>query len=91
MLPPLPNDRLILNGHRIFNLNQLFETISKRLKTEITDKNSIFQVLKHYHNLKIAIWHGDTFLQEENEETQQDILNLLNQCGEVKITKKLKS
>lgn len=91
MLSSLPNNRLILNGHRIFSLNQLFDYCSKRLKSEITDEKSFFQVLNRYRNLKIAVWHGDTFLQEENAEAQGQILKLLNQCGEVKVTKKLKS
>jgi hypothetical protein len=83
---PLPNNRLILNGHRIFTKEQLFLYLSKKLKTEVSKEQEIQELLSTYKELKIAIWHGDTFLQEENSGTQDMILKVLRNCGEVKIT-----
>ena len=85
---PLPNNRLILNGHRIFTKEQLFLYLSKKLKTEVSKEQEIQELLSMYKELKIAIWHGDTFLQEENSETQDMILKVLRNCGEVKITRR---
>lgn len=82
----LPNNRLILNWHRIFTKEQLFLYLSKKLKTEVSKEQEIQELLSTHKELKIAIWHGDTFLQEESWETQDMILKVLRNCGEVKIT-----
>ena len=73
----LANNRLILNWHRIFNKEQLFFYLSKKFKTEVIKEQEVQELLSTYKELKIAIWHGDTFLQEENSETQDMILNLI--------------
>ena len=60
--------------------------MSKKFKTEVIKEQEVQELLSTYKELKIAIWHGDTFLQEENSETQDMILKVLRNCGEVKIT-----
>lgn len=62
----LTNNRLILNGHRILNKNQLLEYFNKKFKSEITNEQAISEILAKHENLEIAIWHGDTFLQQED-------------------------
>lgn len=48
MLPALPNNRLILNGHNILNQDQLFTFISKRLKTTVLDRQELRKLLSSY-------------------------------------------
>lgn len=60
--------------------------MSKKLKTEVIKEQEVQELLSMYKELKIAIWHWDTFLQEENSKTQDMILKILRNCGEVKIT-----
>jgi len=67
-------------------LQQLFFYLSKKFKTEVSEEQEVQELLSTYKELKIAIWHGDTFLQEENSETQDMILKVLRNCGEMKIT-----
>ena len=90
MLPALPNNRLILNGHKILNQDQLFASISKRLKTTVLDRQELRQILGSYQWLYIAIWHGDSFLEEESEATQKEIVLLLSELGTLKISGKKK-
>lgn len=90
MLPALPNNRLILNGHKILNQDQLFASISKRLKTTVLDRQELRKLLSSYQGLHIAIWHGDSFLEEENEATQKEIVLLLSELGTLKISGKKK-
>jgi hypothetical protein len=63
-LPQLPNNRLILNGHRLHSVNDLFAYVSRRLKrSEIIDTiDQLIEILSNYKPLQIAIRHGDTFL-----------------------------
>jgi len=86
MLPALPNNRLILNGHKILNQDQLFSSISKRLKTTVLDRQELREILSRYQGLHIAIWHVDSFLEEENETTQREIVLLLSELGTLKIS-----
>ena len=90
MLPALPNNRLILNGHKIPNQDQLFTFISKRLKTTVLDRQELREILSSYQGLHIAIWHGDSFLGEESEATQKEIVLLLSELGTLKISGKKK-
>lgn len=83
---PLTNNRLILNGHRIFNKKQFFAYLSKKFKSKITNEQEVSKILNAHKDLKIAIWHGDAFLQEENKKIQDSVIALLKSCGEVKIT-----
>lgn len=87
----LPNNKLILNWHRIFNMNQLFEFFSKKFKSEINSESDIKNVLKNYDDLNIAIRHADTFLKDESQNKHNKIINLLEKYGTVKQTWKLKS
>ena len=48
----LPNNKLILNWHRILNMNQLFEFLSKKFKSEINSESDIEKILKNYADLK---------------------------------------
>lgn len=86
----LSNNKLILNWHRIFNINQLFEFFSKKFKTEINSEFDIEKILKNYDNLNIAIRHSDTFLKEENEAMHNKIIELLQKHWTVKQTWKIK-
>lgn len=86
----LPNSKLILNWHRILNMNQLFQFFSKKFKSEINTGSDIEKILKNYDNLNIAIWHSDTFLKEENENEHNKIIELLQKHWTVKQTWKIK-
>lgn len=78
--PPLPSNRLILNGHKIHSVTDLLSYLNKRLQTTLFQTPVDFQeLLNHYPGLTIAIRHGDTFLQDESPETQIKILQLLSQ------------
>lgn len=82
----LPNNKLILNWHRILNLDQLFEFFSKKFKTEIHSESNIEEILKIYENLNIAIRHSDTFLGEEKEAIHEEIIELLQKYWTVRQT-----
>ena len=87
---PLSNNKLILNWHRIFNINQLFEFFSKKFKSEVKSESDIKNILKNYENLSIAIRHSDTFLKDETTIRHGEILKLLEKYGTVKQTWKIK-
>ena len=86
----LLNNKLILNWHRIFNINQLFEFFSKKFKSEVKSESDIENILKNYKNLSIAIRHSDTFLKDETTIKHDKILKLLEKYGTVKQTWKIK-
>ena len=86
----LPSNKLILNWHRIFNMNQLFEFFSKKFKSEIKSEPDIENILKDYENLNIAIRHADTFLKDESITKHDEIIELLEKYGTVKQTGKKK-
>ena len=87
----LPNNKLILNWHRIFNMDQLFEIFSKKFKSEIKSESEIEKILKNYKDLNIAIWHSDTFLKNEIKDKNDEIIKLLQKFGTVKQTWKIKN
>ena len=86
----LPNNKLILNWHRIFNINQLFGFFSKKFKSEIESESDIENILKNYENLNIAVRHADTFLKDETITKHDEIIELLEKFGTVKETWKKK-
>ena len=86
----LPSNKLILNWHRIFNMNQLFEFFSKKFKSEVKSKSDIENILKDYENLNIAVRHADTFLKDESIAKHDEIIELLEKYGTVKQTGKKK-
>lgn len=86
----LPNNKLILNWHRILDINQLFEFFSKKFKSEVKSKSDIENILKNYENLNIAVQHADTFLKDETSAKHDEIIKLLEEFGTVKQTWKKK-
>ena len=82
----MPNNKLILNWHSIFNMNQLFEFFSKKFKSEVKFKSDIENILKNYENLNIAVRHADTFLKDETTTKHDEIIELLEKYGTVKQT-----
>lgn len=80
--------KLILNWHRIFDMNQLFEFFSKKFKFEVKSESDIEGILKCYENLNIAIRHTDTFLKDETSAKHDEIIGLLKKYGTVKETGK---
>lgn len=89
-MPHIPNNKLILNWHRILDMNQLFEFFSKKFKSEINSEFDIENILKNYENLNIAVRHADTFLKEESLDKRDEIIELLEKHGIVKQTGKKK-
>ena len=85
----LPNNKLIINWHRIFNMNQFFEFFSKKFKSEVKSKSDIENILKGYENLNIAVRHADTFLRDETTTKHDEIIKLLEKYGMVKQTGKV--
>ncbi len=86
----LTNNKLILNWHKIFNMNQLFKFLSKKFKSEIKSGSDIENTLKIYENLNIAVRHADTFLKDESKDKHDGIIKLLEKFGTVKQTGKKK-
>ena len=86
----LTNNKIILNWHRILDMNQLFEFFSKKFKSEVKLKSDIENILKDYENLNIAIRHSDTFLKDETPNKHDEIIKLLEKYGTVKQTWKKK-
>ena len=82
----LENNKLILNWHRILNMNQLFELFSKKFKSEVYSEPDIENILKNYENLNIAVRHSDTFLKDETKNKRDGIIELLEKYGTVKQT-----
>lgn len=88
MLTPLPNNRLILNGHKLHSCEAMFAYITKRLKlaAAVSDFAWLTQVLKQYNNLTIAVQHADTFLQDETATSRNQIIKQLEKIAPIKIT-----
>lgn len=86
----LTNNKLILNWHRIFNMDQLFEFFSKKFKSEVNSESDIENILKDYKNLNIAVRHADTFLKDESKNKHDEIIKILKKHGKVKQTWKIK-
>ena len=86
----LPNNKLILNWHRILDMNQLFEFFSKKFKSEIKSESDIKDILKDYENLNIAVRHADTFLKYETSAKHDEIIEMLEKFWTVKQTGKKK-
>ena len=84
----LPNNKLILNWHRIFNIDQLFQFFSKKFKSEIKSEYDIENILKNYENLNIAVRHADTFLKDEILTKHYEIIELLEKLWTVRQTGK---
>lgn len=80
--------KLILNWHRIFNINQLFEFFSKKFKSEVKSESDIENILEDYEDLNIAVRHADTFLKDETSAKHDEIIGLLKKYGTVKETRK---
>ncbi|MEI6426010.1 MAG: hypothetical protein WCO66_01520 [Candidatus Absconditabacteria bacterium] len=87
-LPPLPNNRLILNGHKLHTEQDMLAYISKRLKQKqiIVSLDMLVQILSNYDELQIAIWHSDTFLGSEKEVRRTAIIETFEKHRLVKIT-----
>ena len=64
MLPLLPNNRLILNGHKLHTQQDMLVYVSKRLKQKdpVVSLAMLVKILSSYKELQIAIRHSDTFL-----------------------------
>lgn len=82
----LPNNRLILNGHKIFNKDQLIGYINKRLNLSqpINNIEDLDQYLDTH--ISIAIRHGGSFLAEEEDKEKNHILNFLQQHRNMKMS-----
>ena len=53
----LPNNRLIINGHRIVDLKQFYAYLTKKFKMPISKQEDL-KILNEYKDLKIAIRHA---------------------------------
>lgn len=81
----LPNNRLILNGHRILSLKDLYDYLTKKFKHEIKSEKDL-NILWEYKDLKIAIWHAWSFLEKETKEERDIIIDELSKYWEIKQT-----
>ena len=81
----LPNNRLILNGHRIANLKQFYEYLSKKFKTTIKKPEDL-RILNEYKDLNIAIRHAWSFLEEESKTKHETIIIELSKYWKIKQT-----
>lgn len=73
---PLPNNILILNGHKIYQQQELFDYISKRLSlnSPMTTIEQLQDYKKQYQINHIKIRHTDTFLKDESLQKRADLL-----------------
>lgn len=81
----LPNNRLILNWHRILTANQFYSYMSKKFKSDIKQLKDL-SILNQYDELKIAIWHAWSFLEKETKEEHDIIVDELSKYWEIKQT-----
>ena len=84
----LPNNKLILNWHKILDMKQFFEFFSKKFKSEVNSESDIENILEDYEDLNIAVRHADTFLKDETSAKHDEIIGLLKKYGTVKETGK---
>jgi hypothetical protein len=85
MHPPLPSNRLILNGNKLHTVEQLI-THRLKLTQPILDQQEISQHLDHYPDLSIAIWHSSHFLEKETKSQKETIINIFKKYGDIKMT-----
>lgn len=87
-LPPLPNNRLILNGHKLHTQQDMLAYVSKRLKQKnpIVSLDMLVKILSAYDQLQIAIWHSDTFLWSEKEGRRGAVVQTLQKHRLVKMS-----
>ena len=71
-------------------MNQLFEFLSKKFKSEVKSQSDIENILKNYEILNIAVRHADTFLKDESSAKHDEIIEMLEKFGTVKQTWKKK-
>ncbi len=81
----LPNNRLILNGHRIASIKQFYEYLTRKFKTSVNNIEDL-KILKEYKELKIAIRHAWNFLEEETKDNHDKIIKELSKYWEIKQT-----
>lgn len=81
----LPNNRLIINGHRIVDLKQFYAYLTKKFKMLI-NKQEDLKILNEYKDLKIAIRHAWNFLEEETTAKHDTIIKELSKYWEIKQT-----
>lgn len=84
----LPNNQLILNGHKIRSIIDLYAYIQKRTGSdkEIKKLQDIKTILDIYDDPKIAIRHSDTFLSDEENNTKRQVISELSKRYPIKIT-----
>jgi hypothetical protein len=72
----LPKNTLILNGHKIHSIDDLFQYITQRLSLEntMTTIEQLQEYKKQYQINHIKIRHADTFLQHESLQKKKDLL-----------------
>lgn len=77
---PLPNNTLILNGHKIYNKKDLLLYITKRLFLNIPmiEISQIEEYKKIYQIKKIKIRHKETFLKDESEYNRKQLIIYLS-------------
>ena len=80
----LTNNKLILNWHRITSEEQFFEYMSKKFRKEIKTLEDL-NILKMYKDLKIAVWHATSFIEEDTNKREK-IIKELEKYWEVKQT-----
>jgi len=80
----LTNNKLILNWHRITSEEQFFEYMSKKFRKEIKTLEDL-NILKMYKDLKIAVWHATSFIEDDTNKRGK-IIKELEKYWEVKQT-----
>ena len=80
------DNRLILNWHRIFTIDQLFWFVWKKFKYVISSDSDLKNILCRLWVENIVIWHSDTFLKNEISEKHDRIIHLLESFAVVKQT-----
>lgn len=80
----LTNNKLILNWHRITSEEQFFEYMSKKFRKEIKTLEDL-NILKEYKDLKIAVWHATSFIEDDTNKREK-IIKELEKYWEVKQT-----
>jgi hypothetical protein len=61
-------------------VKELKSYLEKKFKISLNDIFEIKSLLEQYPNLRIAIWHSDTFLKDEELEERNSIISFFECC-----------
>ena len=61
-------------------MKELKSYLEKKFRVSLNDIFEIRPLLEQYPNLRIAIWHSDTFLKDEDLKERNSIISFFECC-----------